>query len=243
MTLRRLRIFAGPNGSGKTTIFKELLNNKEIELGVYVNADDIESNLINQGSINFADYQLQISLSELHEYFRNSEFSPIKRSEKTLWQKVKLINNQLSFNTHIDSYLSADIAEFIRQKLLFNNISFTYETVMSHQDKIKFFQQALTKGYKVYLYYISTEDPEININRVQIRIMLNGHAVDNDTITKRYFKSLAQLKDAVKNTTRTYIFDNSGESAKFIAEINDGEKLTVNTANDIPIWVMKYLLN
>jgi predicted ABC-type ATPase len=73
--------------------------------------------------------------------------------------------------------------------------------------------------------------------------MLNGHAVDNDTITKRYFKSLAQLKDAVKNRTRTYILYNSGESAKFIAEINDGEKLTVNTANDIPIWVMKYLLN
>ena len=36
-----MRVFAGPNGSGKTTIIKSL--QQKITFGVYVNADDIES--------------------------------------------------------------------------------------------------------------------------------------------------------------------------------------------------------
>ncbi len=41
MSSKRMRVFAGPNGSGKTTIIKNL--QAEIPFGVYVNADDIES--------------------------------------------------------------------------------------------------------------------------------------------------------------------------------------------------------
>lgn len=48
MLPKRMRVFAGPNGSGKTTIFKGLLSENEIKLGVYVNADDIEKELFLQ---------------------------------------------------------------------------------------------------------------------------------------------------------------------------------------------------
>ena len=41
MGIKRMRIFAGPNGSGKTNIIKSLQS--EICLKGYVNADDIES--------------------------------------------------------------------------------------------------------------------------------------------------------------------------------------------------------
>ena len=37
MAAKRMRVFAGPNGSGKTTIFKEILNKEKINLGVYIN--------------------------------------------------------------------------------------------------------------------------------------------------------------------------------------------------------------
>jgi predicted ABC-type ATPase len=39
MSIKRMRVFAGPNGSGKTTIFKGILSKEKIQLGVYVNAD------------------------------------------------------------------------------------------------------------------------------------------------------------------------------------------------------------
>ncbi len=36
-----MRVFAGPNGSGKTTIFKGILEEEKIQLGIYINADDL----------------------------------------------------------------------------------------------------------------------------------------------------------------------------------------------------------
>jgi predicted ABC-type ATPase len=41
-TTPRLRMFAGPNGSGKTTI-KSVLNRKL--LGIYINPDEIEAEI------------------------------------------------------------------------------------------------------------------------------------------------------------------------------------------------------
>lgn len=45
----RLRVFAGPNGSGKTTIIqdvrKTLVNGRAIDFGLYINADDLARSL------------------------------------------------------------------------------------------------------------------------------------------------------------------------------------------------------
>mgnify|MGYP002784252072 CR=1 FL=1 len=38
-----MNVFAGPNGSGKSTLISEI--NKVLPLGIYINADDIESTL------------------------------------------------------------------------------------------------------------------------------------------------------------------------------------------------------
>ena len=98
-----------------------------------------------------------------------------------LWSKLKVSENKLTASTNIDSYLAADIAEFIRQELLSNDISFIYETVMSYSDKIDFLRLAIEKGYRVYLYFIATEDPEINISRIKlISEITNGSEVALD---------------------------------------------------------------
>src|SRR5690606_18795929 len=146
MAARRMRVFAGPNGSGKTTIFKGILDNEKINLGVYVNADDIEKTLRETNSLNFSDFHLTISQTQVQDFFRKSTFSPIKRDEPDLWTKLSVEQNTFVSKAEVDSYLAADLAELIRQRLLDNDISFTYETVMSHPGKIKFLQQALQRG-------------------------------------------------------------------------------------------------
>lgn len=242
MSVKRMRVFAGPNGSGKTTIFKAMLSNESIQLGVYVNADDIEQILVNTNSLSFSDYELNVNEEQLNDFFKLSTFSPIKRNEPDLWKKISVIENLLLLETVVDSYLAADIAEFIRQQLLANNISFTYETVMSHESKIDFMLHAIEEGYRVYLYYIATEDPEINLNRVNVRVAQLGHNVDPEVIRSRYFKSLQNLKSAVRNTSRAYIFDNSEKQARLVAEIVDGNDVTLNDAISVPNWVAEYLL-
>lgn len=236
-----MRVFAGPNGSGKTTIFKGILSENKVNLGIYVNADEIEATLKKNQQINFSTFNITVSNEAVKHFFKQSTFSPTKRNEPDLYTKINVVNNALSTNAIIDSYLSADLAEFIRQQLLINDISFTYETVMSHENKIQFFKQAQEKGFKVYLYYIATEDPEINIQRVNVRVAQDGHNVHPDVIKNRYYKSLNNLKAAVKQSNKAYIFDNTHTKATLVAEITNGIDVVLNTATEMPNWVAEYL--
>lgn len=54
---QRLRIFGGPNGSGKTTILNMIKDN--YNLGVYINADDIEKNLRENKFIDLKDFDIK----------------------------------------------------------------------------------------------------------------------------------------------------------------------------------------
>lgn len=238
-----MRVFAGPNGSGKTTIFKGILADNKVQLGVYVNADEIQETLARSGSIDFSSYQLNVSDEKVKAFFRFSMFSPVKRNELDLWLKISVSKNIFKITTTVESYLAADLAEFIRQQLLESGISFTYETVMSHPGKIDFLQQAIQKDFKVYLYYIATVDPDINISRVNVRVAQDGHAVPPEVVRNRYYKSLYNLKSAVKQSNRAYIFDNSQKQARLIAEITNGSDVVLNNATDTPNWVVEYLLS
>lgn len=242
MPAGRMRVFAGPNGSGKTTIFRELLSSKQINLGIYINADDIEVNFREKGYLDFSDYSIQPEEREVIDFFRSSQLSAHKHPNENIWQKIEVKDNLLKIACDADSYITADIAEFLRRKLMSQGLSFTFETVLSHPSKIEILKDGLRKGYRIYFYYIATEDPEININRVQLRVAQNGHGVDPKTIVSRYFRSLSQLKNAVTYTHRAYIFDNSGMRAKFIAEITDGKEIMLNSSAALPAWIAQYLL-
>ncbi len=242
MSTKRMRVFAGPNGSGKTTIFKEILRNSKVNLGVYINADEIEMQLKEYQTVDFNQFQISVSDVQLKAFFIQSTFSPVKRSEPDLFQKLTVEKNVLTISTAVDSYLAADLAEFVRQCLVAQEISFTYETVLSFPDKIKFLEETRKKGYKVYLYFIATEDPDININRVNVRVAQNGHFVAPEIIRKRYYRSLNNLKNAVKQTNRAYIFDNTGTSANLVAEITDGINVYINSAIKTPSWVIDSLV-
>lgn len=81
---------------------------------------------------------------------------------------------------------------------------------MSHSSKIDFLKASKKSNYKKYLYFIPTEDPIINVEKVKQRVSLGGHPVAENKIINRYHKSLENLKDAVKQTYRSFIFDKSG---------------------------------
>lgn len=241
--MKRMRVFAGPNGSGKTTMFKALLHEKQINLGIYVNADDIEVALNTNSLLDFNNYGINADCHDLIQYFRESTFAPVKRNEPDMWEKLTLSQNKLYVHTVVDSYLCADLAEWLRRQLMQKGMSFTYETVMSHPDKISFMKLAQKQGYRVYMYYIATEDPEINISRVNIRVALNGHPVRPEVVRNRYFKSLNLLKDAIEASNRAYLWDNSGSQAEFIAEISDGTYVQLNEIIETPAWVDQYLFS
>ena len=85
------------------------------------------------------------------------------------------------------------------------------------------------------MYYIATDDPIINISRVRNRVRLGGHSVPDDKVIARYGRSLGLLPEAIRHTDQAYIFDNSGPSQVWLAEVTDGRLLTMKT-NRMPAW-------
>jgi predicted ABC-type ATPase len=106
-------------------------------------------------------------------------------------------------------------------------------------------RQAAQEGYKVYLYFVSTESPVINKSRVAARKEKGGHDVPVDKIESRYYRSLDLLYEACQLSYQVFFFDNSEEGAelKMFAHFKkNGEKKVwdiVDTA-EVPNWFIKY---
>lgn len=238
-TIPRLRMFAGPNGSGKSTI--KLLVDKKL-LGKYINPDELEAQIRRANFLDFGGFNIETDESETLDFLRKSVL--LKNAGlATEIEKLEFDRNRLVFtNVEINAYFASVAADFIRRKLLLSRQTFTFETVMSAPDKVAFLAEAQSSGYRTYLYYVATEDPEINISRVEYRVKTGGHDVPVDKITARYQRSLALLWEAIKYTNRAYIFDNSAEKAEWIAEITDAASIEIKTET-VPVWFKKFVLD
>ena len=95
---------------------------------------------------------------------------------------------------------------------------------------------------KTYLYFICTDNPEINSLRIKNRIEKGGHNVPRNKIKARYLASLKQLAEAIKLVHRAYLFDNSNNKEKLIAEAYKGETFTIHTTI-LPQWFNQFVIN
>ena len=228
----RMRMFAGPNGSGKSTI-KSVLR-PEL-LGVYINPDEIEKEIRERDFLDMKSFGVDTTKAEILDFF-NASVLLARADLLDDAECLRFSDDKLSFfEVMVNSYFASVAADFIRHKLLERGISFTFETVMSSEDKLKFLQKAQRRGFRTYLYYVATDDPIINISRVRNRVRLGGHPVPADKVIARYGRSLGLLLEAIRHTNRAYIFDNSGPSQIWLAEVTDGNTLTMKT-DRIPAW-------
>jgi predicted ABC-type ATPase len=221
----RIRMFGGPNGSGKSTIFDALTRTEEyFKRSIYINADEIEKLLKTNFSLNLKEFNLNGINNQLFIDYINNHTMYKSSINKGLPIDLSIDNDViLNPNKHTHSYEAAIIADFIRHELLIHKCSFIFETVMSHSSKVDLMRKSMELGNKNYLYFVSTESPEINIDRVRARVAKGGHPVPEDKIVERYYKSMSLLKEVIPYTHKTYIFDNSGKESKFMLTIQDGQ--------------------
>lgn len=145
-------VFAGPNGSGKTTITR-MANIVE----PYVNADDIKK------ANNCSDLE------------------------------------------------AAVMADEIRNRLIDEGKTFTFETVLSTDRNLKLLQKAKEKGYFIRCIYVLTANPQINVSRVFVRTQSGGHDVPKEKILNRYYKALKLIPALLEICDVCHIYDNSDE--------------------------------
>jgi len=236
-------MFAGPNGSGKSTLKSYL----PVELlGVYLNADEIEQEVRETGHLDLSSYGVTAASDEVLAFFTGSSFlesAGLGESARAL----TFADGRLDFSrVQVNSYLASVAVDFLRTRLLQTRTSFTFETVMSHPDKVQVLARARRAGFRTYLYFVATDDPAINISRVRNRVAQGGHPVPEDRIESRYHRSLDLLMDAIRHTHRAYVFDNSGDSSDprqtWLAEITDGTELELKS-DRIPSWFKRAILD
>lgn len=126
---------------------------------------------------------------------------------------------------------AAQKADLLRADALNKNISFATETVMSTPSKIKLMQEAKAKGYEVQLRYITTQDSQINVNRVLDRVNKGGHYVDPDKTQNRYERAMLLLPLAVQVADVARVYNNSFENPKLILEKTPDREINIYPQN------------
>src|SRR4051794_28880704 len=64
------------------------------------------------------------------------------------------------------------LADEARRQCLDRGISFAFETVMSHPSKIEVLREGRRRGYAIVIFFVATEDPQLNVERVRQRVAL-----------------------------------------------------------------------
>ncbi len=118
---------------------------------------------------------------------------------------------------------AAQLATSLREGLVDNDRSFTFETVLSSERNVELLKRAKAKGYRIEAIFVLTADVQINIERVKNRVRNGGHDVPDNKIVSRYYKSLANLSELIKIADVMWVVDNSTDKADLIVYLKDGE--------------------
>jgi len=244
--IKRLRIFAGPNGSGKSVLYDYLVKTHYFNPYFHINSDLISAEL--KTGLNLTNWPIKLDEDVLFTFLDKSSFSEHVESQK-LRDMVSFDGATIILNNpeNVDSvsYLSAAIADFIRRQMLVSDSSFSVETVFSHPSKLEFMHEAHEAGFRMYLYFIATANPLINIQRVQSRISAGGHFVPESKISARYYRTMENLFDAVLIADRVFLFDNS-ESLQVNSYTEFAQKkddILHILGDEQPSWFQKYVID
>jgi predicted ABC-type ATPase len=156
----RFRLFAGPNGSGKTFFFKHLKSRGLIATEIYVSADKIEADLKKNPAFNFNAYRVKVSDSEFKQYILSDGLFASKINDISFIKAIQIDGGILNIKltkSKINSYHASFIATYLVNKLLLTGQSFCFETVMSHISKVDLLLYAKKQGIKhTFILYLLT---------------------------------------------------------------------------------------
>lgn len=225
----------------------KLPNHRRVDLGIYVNPDDIGKVLREKGKLYLRRFRVVADAASFRAFAMSSGL--IEGKGKKQWfddgHEVKRNVFHLRHAKDADGYAQI-LAQFLVGELIASRKKCSFETVFSHPSKLDIMRRAREAGYKVYLYFIATNSPEINKDRVRTRVKLGGHDVPPDRIENRYYRSLEQLPAALELCYHAFMFDNSPVGNKGVMfgemKINDNGRSWLWDERSIPDWFIRHYL-
>jgi len=183
-------------------------------------------------------------------------FAGVNGSGKSTLYKTNFLNkdikNSIRINTDeivysfgdwkssIDQIKAGKIAIQLRNKCFLEEKSFNEETTLTGKTILKMIDKAKDLDYKIHLYYVGIDNPEIAKERVKNRIARGGHGISSDLIEKRYYESLENLGKILNKSDFIEIFDNSKKFIRiFYYEDNQVFENNIEKTN----WINEKLKN
>ena len=98
-------------------------------------------------------------------------------------------------------------------------------------------ESARDAGYVTKVVFISTEDPNLNVGRILIRMSHGGQSVPLNAIPESYDESIKNLPEARKHADDVLVYDNTpdGKGHRLVARFIAGEM--VKATHALPEWL------
>jgi predicted ABC-type ATPase len=121
-----------------------------------------------------------------------------------------------------------------RDAMLRERRSFAVEDLSVDTELLESAKQA---GYTTKVLFISTEDPNLNVGRILVRMSRGGQAVPLSTIPESYEEAMKSLPDARRHADDLFVYDNTpnGKGHRLVARFIAGE--LVKTTHSAPEWL------
>jgi predicted ABC-type ATPase len=121
-----------------------------------------------------------------------------------------------------------------REAMLHEHRSFAVEDLVVDTELL---EGARNAGYTTKVVFISTEDPNLNVGRILIRMSRGGQSVPLNTIPESYEQSMNSLREAQKHADDLLVYDNTpdGKGHRLVARFIAGE--LVKTIHTSPEWL------
>lgn len=111
--------------------------------------------------------------------------------------------------------------------------SFALETTLSGRAYARWLGELAREGYAVHLFYYWLRNPDMAIRRVADRVRAGGHHVPDDTVRRRYTRSVRNFLELYRPIVTTWqVYDNSDNDRRLIAFNNS----FFDTVVDPDLW-------
>jgi len=121
-----------------------------------------------------------------------------------------------------------------RDAMLRERRSFVVEDLTVDTELLGSARQA---GYSTKVLFISTEDANLNVGRILVRMSRGGQAVPHSTIPESYQEAMKSLPEAPRHADDLLVYDNTpnGKGHRLVARFIAGE--LVKTTHSAPEWL------
>jgi predicted ABC-type ATPase len=125
-----------------------------------------------------------------------------------------------------------------RSRLTKEGHSFVYQDTTIDSQMIRDAQEA---GFDVKVFYVGTEDPNLNMGRVLLRVSNGGPFAALARIPDDYADGIKHLREAKRLADDLMLFDNTthGRGHRLVAHFHAGELMKL--ARVVPKWAQKVL--